>query len=252
MTLRSKSFFLIVSFLINCSVFQVKEKNSYFDYNNSDFKCSNEAGWRNREDFKKYYSVIWTNVKNKYDSENIQKKQADIVVIGNSLIMLFTDDLLKKEFPGMNVVGRGIGGDMTDLLLTRIESNALSLNPRTLIIEIGGNDLIFGKCIPYIERNVVLLLEKIKSHNSNIKVIFISVPPTGSKELNAIVPIYNAGLVKILNQYNAKYIDLWPEMSVADEPVIKSEYTRPGDRIHFNEKGYELIGRLTRPILTGK
>ena len=47
----------------------------------------------------------------------------------------------------MVVQGRGIAGDMTESLRARLRDNVFPLNPKNIIIEISGNDLIYGKCL---------------------------------------------------------------------------------------------------------
>jgi len=118
MILRSRSIFLVLSFLINCSSFPFlrKEKNDYFNYFESNFQCHSNAGWRNSDLYSRYQELLWNPLRNKYNDDNIKIKTANTVIVGNSLIQLFEERLIQKEFPGLVVQGRGIAGDMTEVL----------------------------------------------------------------------------------------------------------------------------------------
>jgi lysophospholipase L1-like esterase len=251
------SFLLVIILLGGCKTlgmnpFRKTQKNSFFNYHEKKFQCHHGSGIRDPDQFKLYKDKIWNPVRDSYNLDNKTKISSDIVIVGNSLIHIFEDRLLKQEFPNLNIVGRGIGGDTTELLRERFESNVLSLNPKTIIIEIGGNDLIYGKCLSTIQENISNIISDIQSYDPKIKIIILSLPPTLSTELNSIVPTYNLFLIKLAKSKNLEYIDLWNEMRDPDSPIIKQEYIRPFDTIHFNENGYRLIGRLLRPILNQK
>ncbi|MCC6824045.1 MAG: lipase [Verrucomicrobia subdivision 3 bacterium] len=240
---------LCLIFFTSCATLsQIFQKDNY-NYYSSEFKCSNQRGWKNLEKFEAFY-LVGGIIKSKYTEENLKIGKADVVIVGNSLVHLLTPDLVTTEFPGVNIVQRGIGGDMSDMLLERISDNVLNLHPKTIIIEIGGNDLINGKCLSFLENNVLLLIEKIRSVNSSAKIIFISVPPTKNISLNAIVPVYNVFLASLTKKFPSVYfVDAWSEMREKDSPVIKEEFSRPQDKLHFNEKGYGIWGKLIRPLL---
>ena len=243
----NKLLILLLLFFSGCQ-FAVRKANSYYHPN---FHCESGKGRRdmNSLQFEKFMNVFWNPVKSRYDEENKIQKSAKNVIVGNSLIHLFTPDLMNREFPGKSIVNRGIGGDMTDLLAERIESNVLSLNPSTVILEIGGNDMIGGKCLGYIENNVKKIIEIIHRKNPETKIIFITVPPTRITELNEVVPVYNLFLYSLTLKKNITVLDIWTPMRETDSPTIRSEFTRFGDKIHFNEKGYKIIGDLLRPYL---
>ncbi|TGN20712.1 SGNH/GDSL hydrolase family protein [Leptospira idonii] len=231
-------------FLASCSVSRTK---NYFDPN---FRCVSGPGWRDGKDFLKYKLNVWNLFRAHYREENQRIKNAKIVVTGNSLALLFLPQM-EKELPKMGVVNRAIGGDMTETLLERLDEDVLSLSPSTIIIEIGGNDMIYTKCLPETQANVEAIVAKIHSKQPSTQIIFIAVPPTRVPELNQIVPVYNLYLKDFAKEKkNVRYVEVWDEMKKQDEPSLKEEYFREsGDPIHFNDKGYEVWGRKLRPLL---
>jgi lysophospholipase L1-like esterase len=237
------SVFFLLTFAFQCRTLRVK------DYFHQDFECHADAGWKNSADFQKYINKAWLPARIIYQDANNKIKQAKVVIVGNSLVQLFFPELMQKELPGVPLVNRGIGGDMTETLLERIDEDVLSLSPQSIIIEIGGNDLIYSKCLSGIQSNIENLVAKIHKKNANTKIYFLAVPPTRVPELNKIVPIYNLFLSELARTHkNIVYIEVWNEMRDANEPRIRDEFVRPsGDPIHFNEKGYEVWGKKLRP-----
>jgi lysophospholipase L1-like esterase len=246
--LYSISLFL---FLQNCQITKYFQKD-HKNYFHSDFECFNKDGWRDNKKFELYTTRVWIPIRAVYGLDNQKIGSARTVITGNSLVQLFTPNLIEREFPAKGVINRGIGGDMTETLLLRIEEDVLSLSPSTIILEIGGNDLIQGKCLSRIQNNVISLLDKIRKISPRVKIIFISVPPTNESYLNQIVPVYNSFLSTLPSRYkNLIYLETWQDMRDPDKPIIKDELIRKeiGDKIHFNENGYSIWGKLIRPHL---
>ncbi|TGL24723.1 lipase [Leptospira bourretii] len=239
-----------MAFALVLSVTDCKS-SSKRDYFETNFQCFAEPGWRDNSNFKKYIEKAWLPTRLLYAEDNLKIKKSDIVFTGDSLVHLFLPDLMAKEFPGQSVTNRGIGGDMTETLLTRIEEDVLVLRPETIVIEIGGNDFIQGKCLSLVQNNLLSIIQKIHVRNRNTKIFLMAVPPTRVKELNQIVPVFNLFLNQVAKTTsNVEYIEVWDKMRKTDSPTLSEEFIRPnGDNLHFNEKGYELWGKKLRPYL---
>jgi lysophospholipase L1-like esterase len=230
-------------FLVGC---KSAPTSRYFDQS---FECNDIAGYKNQDDYTVYLSN-WQKARDYFRIENTTKPKSDIVFVGNSLIMLFHKSHLDREFPNKEIANRGIGGDMTDLLLERIEKDALVLEPKVIVLEIGGNDLIQKKCLPRIESNIIKIHNLIARKLPKTKVIHMGIPPTRAAELNMISPVLNAFLSSLPSQYpNVIFVDTWSVMRDSRNPILGEEYEIPGDLIHFNDKGYEVWGKLIRRYL---
>ncbi len=207
-------------------------------------------GWGS--DSKRYNEFLlkWSQVRHLYSTENKRIINSKIVMVGDSLIHFFPPDILKEEFPKQEILNRGIGGDTTYLLKDRLFDTVINLNPEIILLQIGGNDLIQGKCLSYIEKNYLDIIQIIRNALPNTKIIILSVPPTGVPELNAIVPVLNLYLFQFIkNDKKIEYIDFWGEMRDVDKPIIKMNYSRENDKIHFNENGYRVWAKLFKPYL---
>lgn len=243
--LRSSRFFVFLVFFA-CSAFP--RRIYYSNYYRPEFQCSAVAEWEDLGSYQEYMKT-WNTLREFYNEQNRSKKTAKNVIAGNSLVHLFHEELLRRELPDYDIVNRGIGGDSTFTFLNRLEDNVLALKPSVVILEIGGNDLIQGKCLSSIEENVKTIIRKIKTYNPKIKIAFLSVPPTKKPNLNSIVPVYNAFLWSLAKpEEGIFYLDAWRYMRDANAPIIKEEYARENDPIHFGEKGYEVWGQLIRSV----
>jgi lysophospholipase L1-like esterase len=230
-------------------------RSSFFNYHSDSFECTTEPITRNPDRFQQYLDIGWNPYREKYRNENLSINKADIVIVGDSLVHMYhypDNSVFNKQFPNTNIVGRGIGGDTTGLLLSRIYENVLVLKPQTIIIEIGGNDLIFGICLSTIEDNIRKIIQIIQEKSPGTRIIFLSIPPVENSTLNSISPVYNLFLRTLTEEYsNIYYIELWKYMRQNDSPRLKPEYGF-GDKIHLNQQAYQLWGEILRPYITKK
>lgn len=251
--MRSKALLTLILFILlptffSCHGLLRKQKPPY-NYYHSNFECYSGYGWQNASEFSQYKN-LWQEMRERYKKENIAKGSAKVVIVGNSLVHLFTPELLSREFPGYDIVNRGIGGDMTETLLERLPGDVFVLKPEIIIIEIGGNDLIQGKCLSFVENNIHKIIQTTKKSLPRVKIIFLSVPPTGVPTINSITPVFNQFLSRMPMEYsNVFYVDTWQYMRDPDLPTIKKDFLRERDRLHFNENGYLIWGKLLRPLL---
>lgn len=73
---------------------------------------------------------------------NAAAKKGETVFVGSSLCELFPiSEMLQNVEPRIRVYNRGIGGDVTDGLLQRMEESVFALEPKKVFINIGTNDI---------------------------------------------------------------------------------------------------------------
>ena len=73
---------------------------------------------------------------------NAVARKGETVFVGSSLCELFPiSEMLQNVEPRLRVYNRGIGGDVTDGLLERMEESVFALEPKKVFINIGTNDI---------------------------------------------------------------------------------------------------------------
>ena len=100
-------------------------------------------------------------------------QQGQTLLFGDSITEIFNSYELFYAFSqttGQAVYNRGISGDTSDRLLERLESNALNINPKNLVILIGTNDIGIGLPTEYILKNIQEILQRTQTLCSNTAV----------------------------------------------------------------------------------
>lgn len=191
-----------------------------------------------------------------FAQDTIQRRRAFAVVTGDSIAALFTPDQLKARLGEFDIANRGIPGDTTRGLLQRLDQDVLLLAPAVVIISIGGNDVLMGRCFSTALDYTAKIVAHIRSRLPETHIILTSVPPTRTWKANSVTPFYNQQLRRMLEgDPRVHFVDLWPALSERDAPRLKDEYVIEAggrqDSVHFNERGYAVWAELIRPILAG-
>lgn len=165
------------------------------------------------------------------------EKGCDIDFIGDSITDLYN---VEDYFPEYKVANRGIGGDTTDMLLTRLDISAYKLNPKVISLLIGTNNL--DTCMNDYE----VILNNFKTHLPNTKVAVLSILPRRGKDLCEKIVENNAQIKNLTNKYEYTYVDLY-ESFTEDEELLVDE-SLFDDGLHPNKKGYQVMSDALKPI----
>lgn len=148
-----------------------------------------------------------------------------------------------KDF---NIINKGINGNTTTDMLNRFTEDVTSLNPCTIFIMGGTNDLLSNRSINSIIDNIELMIQESLTFTDSI---IIGIPPRIIKEdayrlfmpsltydyCEKSLPKLRDLLIKLCNKYKLKYIDFYDLTS----SINHNEYYIDG--IHFNENGHKLL-----------
>ena len=182
------------------------------------------------------YSVIYKEKCEKFDSQNIKDFNCDIDFVGDSITEGYDVKRFYKEY---KVANRGISGDTTDMLLTRMEVSAFNLEPKVISLLIGTNNL--DTCL----NNYEAILQGFYEHLPNTKVVVVSILPRRGEDLCKKIEENNAEIAKLTGKYAYTYIDLYPLFILDDYKVDESLFK---DGLHPNKKGYQLITDNLKPV----
>lgn len=148
-----------------------------------------------------------------------------------------------KLFPGMPVVNRGIGGDTTLGLLNRLDE-VIALEPSTIFLMIGTNDLCYGRPIPQIMDNYSHILERFRHELPDTRVYVENVLPFNDRLFprrglrnNSEIAKLNKEIARLAGEYGYHYVELAAAFTGTDGR-LPAPYTSDG--LHLNEAGYRL------------
>lgn len=164
-----------------------------------------------------------------------------IVFVGDSITQ---DYNVYEYFPNHRVYNRGIGGDTTVGLLTRLPCSVYELQPKTVVLLIGTNDFAMLETTPMeICERVQHIVDEILQFNPNIKIILQSIYPVNENlNPNTVLPRKNKFIVET-NELLKKikhitFVDIF-NLLVDHEGNLSKDYTIEG--LHINSRGYEII-----------
>lgn len=164
------------------------------------------------------------------------KKDA-IIFLGNSIT---EGGNWSELFENANILNRGIGGDITQGVLDRLDEITRH-KPSKVFICIGTNDLAMDIENETILANYLQIIKTIQEESPNTKIYVQSVLPVGKNVLfthsnEKIIP-FNVELEKLCAENNVPFINLYPSFLGADGN-LNSELTN--DNLHLLGVGYEL------------
>jgi lysophospholipase L1-like esterase len=175
-----------------------------------------------------------------------------VVFLGDSI----TDGWkLQQYFPGKSYVNRGIGGQTTPQMLTRVYPDVINLHPAVAVILAGTNDIARNTgpaTAEQIEDNFRAIVELLQKHN--IAVVLCSLTPisdyTPRKQSVQRPPsdilVLNEWLKKYAEQIHAVYADYFRELADSSG-FLKEGHSMDG--LHPNDKGYALMAPIAQAAI---
>ena len=179
---------------------------------------------------------------NNVDLYKIYKtQQTDIIMLGDSL----TDNVNWNELFDFPVINRGIGADITEGYLHRMEF-IYKLKPKKVFLNGGTNDIAFGYSVEEIFSNYKEIMRLLKE--KNITVYMQSTVFTRFSEYNIKIKELNELLEVYCKENNIIYIDLNKKLSKND--TLIEEYTYDGS--HLTAKGYFVWREMIQEYVLNK
>ena len=195
----------------------------------------------------------WANLKFYEKNNDELKKIIDpnrVVFMGNSITQswsVFDNDF----FIDNSFVNRGIGGQTSPQMLLRFKSDVVNLNPKSVVIMAGTND-IAGNTGPISIENTaenIFSMAEIAIAN-NISVYICSTLPAidfpWSRGLDPAPKILklNTLLKNYCKKNNITYVDYYSSMSDSKGGLRVPEFTAPNDLVHPNLTGYKVMEKI--------
>ena len=188
-----------------------------------------------------------------FTMENGNFSKGQIVFIGDSITDLYHLDDYYQDL-SLRTYNRGIGGDVTGMLLKRIQVSLYDLEPTKVVLMIGINDINGGVSTNTIIENYDNILKGIKTKLPETKVYTMSILPINNdlptyidvdKSTERIVSI-NEEIKTMSSNYSYQYMDLF-SLVKDDKNHLKKEYSLDG--IHLSEQGFVTWTNLIKPEL---
>ena len=206
-------------------------------YPNDDLVIENHDNWGDGN-YKKVIKEFKSNPLN----------YGDIVFLGNSITWGGKDWSKRLKHP--NIRNRGIGGDVTDGVLARIDEITY-FKPKAVFLLIGINDLWNNNSpnnpsAEYIANNIIQIAQVINAETPKTKIYVQTVLPIEKEQYKTSILKVNE-IIKANEKENPyQIVDLY-SIFVNENGLIRKELSTDG--IHLNEKGYDAWVEFIKPII---
>jgi hexosaminidase len=173
--------------------------------------------------------------------ENTPDTYGEVIMLGNSIT---EGGKWEDLFPEINIVNRGISGDVTYGILHRMEE-LTSSQPKKVFLMVGTNDLALGKSLEYVVASTKEIIEKIQMQSPETSIYLQTIlpvnPNVGNKFLGhkgngeKIIQV-NDELKNLANSHGLTLLDLHLAFSDKNGNLIRN-FTHDG--LHLSEEGYQ-------------
>ncbi|RFA09549.1 hypothetical protein B7R54_10210 [Subtercola boreus] len=160
-------------------------------------------------------------------------------MLENPTIVFLGDSLTagadwQKYFGDYTVHNLGVPGDTTDGVKDRLDE-VVALDPGTVVLLIGANDLAKRRSVEHVVQNIETILVTLRNELPDAEILLQSVMPRGHEYAAEICDI-NRHIWQFASSVRTHYLDLWPALAL-DDGELNPAYTT--DRLHLNAEGYE-------------
>ena len=150
--------------------------------------------------------------------ENPALEQGQIVFIGDSITARYTLPNYYRNLD-LKVYNRGISGDTTDWMLTRLQISLLDPAPSKIVLMIGTNDINYGKSAEEIAQSYENLLGLIASELPDTEVFCVSIIPQNksfskdAQQNNIRIQETNQEIERLASSHDYTYVPLYDKLT---------------------------------------
>jgi len=169
-----------------------------------------------------------------------------VVFLGDSITQGWTT--MARDFPDFKTANRGIGGDTTRGVLYRLDADALSLDPKAVVLLIGTNDIGTGADHNDVADNINQIVKEMKKRYPKMPIIVCEVMPSSEKKGRPADKIkkLDASIKKDVRWQRHVYLcDTWSIYANANGDAPQNEFP---DLLHPNATGYAKWTAALKPI----
>ena len=169
-----------------------------------------------------------------------EQDQGSVVFVGDSLIGGWHIEQLEKCFPGLKLANRGMGGDVTRVMLHRLREDVLDLKPSAVVMCIGTNDLSTLAEPSLIAGNIAMILDELREANAGLPIVVCQIPPRDVKDIpvepSAIADLNRRIAELVEGREKVVVIDLFNLLATADGKLTPEYFSKDG--IHIASAGH--------------
>ena len=165
-----------------------------------------------------------------------------ILFVGSSSIRLWKT--LAEDFPQHQVINRGFGGSQIIDSVNYANRIIIPYRPKHIVLYAGGNDINAGKSAQEVLADFQAFVRKIRESLPDVQISYISIAPNPARWSQAGRVREANRLISTYARYDGRisFIDVFSHMLGRNGQPRPDIYV--ADRLHMNEKGYELWKKI--------
>ena len=195
----------------------------------------------------------WANLKKYQKSNEELMKTTDsnrVVFMGNSITEGW-GSFDKDFFLDNPFINRGISGQTTPQMLIRFKPDVVNLNPKSVVIMAGINDIAGNTgsiTIANTAENIISMVEIAAASNISVYICStlpaIDFPWSPGLEPGPKVVMLNSILKNYCAKKDITYVDYYSVMSDSKGGLKVPEFTSADDLVHPNLAGYKVMEKI--------
>jgi lysophospholipase L1-like esterase len=192
-----------------------------------------------------WFRGLWKDRRSEW-AKAVSNDQGAVVFFGDSITQGWGS--LGKDFENLKVANRGISGDTTRGLLSRIEGDVIALHPKAVSLLIGTNDLSLGATPEVVAGNISQIVSALHKADAAMPVVVNKVMPRGPQpgKFPEKIQQLNALLVEAFQaDPKVTFCDTWSLFEDGNGSCKKEEFP---DMLHPNPAGYAKWTSALNPI----
>lgn len=161
-----------------------------------------------------------------------------ILFVGSSSIRGWYN--LRQSFPKLNVINRGFGGSRLEDVNYYFDKIVTPYNAKIVVLYAGENDVNDGIAPEMVLEIYRQFMKKFRAKFPKSKLIYVSIKPSPArwKIADKFQQANNLIKTEIAKDKRAVFVDVWSPMLNANGEPLPEIFQ--GDKLHLNEKGYEI------------
>ncbi|MDE0629304.1 MAG: SGNH/GDSL hydrolase family protein [Bryobacterales bacterium] len=156
---------------------------------------------------------------------------------------------LEKAFPGRGLINRGFGGSQMADALRHLDRIVLPLEPRTLLLYEGDNDIGRGKSPDTVESEFRELVARVRERLPATHVVFVAIKPS-LRRWHVIEKVREANSrIRAVAEADAlvTFVDVGTPLLGPDGKPRPDLFVE--DQLHLNGAGYAIWAELLAPYV---
>ncbi|WP_296622366.1 GDSL-type esterase/lipase family protein [Rhizorhabdus sp.] len=167
--------------------------------------------------------------------------------LGSSSIRLWDVD---GSFPDLHALNRGFGGATTADVLHHYERIIAGVQPDTVIVYVGENDIAAGASAEAVQADVLALMARLRADMPRARIAYLSMKPTPLRwDLYAKMAAANAVIKAQAAEIGYDFVDVGG--ALLDEGGKPDARYFSVDGLHLNKQGYQRWTSILARYLSG-